>query len=395
MSRGRFGVGIFFGSRADIAVAAALFLLALATLHMSPQGDDAWSVGGVALTVAMSCLLPLARLRPMAALGLMIGALLIAQARYGLVPVFGLMLIAAVFIVASADATSRRLTVGAAVLVAVSIDAGSQLARRDSWSDSAYLVMATTALGAAAAGDAVRSRRAYGREVEERARQAEQAQELAFQRRLAEDRLSIARDVHDLVAHHLAVINVQAEVANHLAEARPAAARHALTQVRVVAQSALGELSSLVGVLRRGGDGSQPPITPSPTLAQLPELMASFEATGLKVTRSQDGAWRPIPPALDLAAYRIVQESLTNAHKHGTGEADLRIIYGADQIVIDILNATPGTPAMDTVAGGYGLSGMRERVAAVGGTLRLEYIDPEWFHVQAALPLPGSTFEPA
>jgi signal transduction histidine kinase len=389
MDRRRTGARVRVDAGPNTAVAAVLFLLALVTLHMSPQGTDAWAPGGVVLSAAMSSLLLMARRWPLPALATMLGLYLITQATYGLVPVFVLFLLAATFAMASGEVVSRRAAVGAGVVVAIVLDAGALLTLHDSWTESAYLVMATVALGAVAAGDAVRSRRGYTRAIVDRAQRAEQALEQGMHQRIAEERLSIARDVHDVVAHHLAVIKVQAEVATHLIEARPAVAKQAVEQVRTTAGSALAELGGLIGVLRQTGDGSKPPVEPSPTIAQLPQLMASFGSTGLEITSCQEGVVRPLPPAVELTAYRLVQESLTNAHKHGAGDAALRITFADDEVVIDVANATGPAPATSADQHGNGLVGMRERVAAVGGTLFLEDSRPGWFHVTAVLPIPA------
>lgn len=381
------------GQGPQVAVAAGLFLLALATLHMSPQGTDAWSAGGVALSLAIAALLPLAARRPVAGLGSMTALFLVAQASYGLIPVLAILLVAAVFTVAAADVAGRRFVLGAAVAVAVAVDASAQLTHHDTWTDSAYLVMATTVLGAAAAGDALRSRRAYVRAIEDRARRAEEERQREVRRQVAEERLRIARDVHDLVAHRLAVVKVQAEVADQLLDDRPTVARQALDQVRSAAGSALGELGSLIGVLRRPEDGGPAPVEPPPTLASLADLVASFEATGLSITSDLAGLARPLPPAVGLTAYRIVQESLTNAYKHGAGDATLRISCGADHVDIEVANPTaPAGPGATVAAAprcGHGLVGMRERVAATGGTLRVDDTRPGRFSVRAVLPVPA------
>jgi signal transduction histidine kinase len=363
-----------------------LFLLTVGTLHMSPQGTDAWGAGGVALSAGMCVLLHQVGNRPLSALTAMTGLFLLAQRAYGLVPLFAVILLLGVFVLASGEVAKRGAAVLAAVLVAAAIDAGAELTRHGSWTESAYLVMSTAALGAAAGGDAVRSRRVYLHEVEDRAERAEQSREQLVARRIAEERLSIARDMHDLVAHHLAVISVHAAVADRFLDAQPDVARQSLGQVHGAAASALEELGSLIGILRSGGDVAAPPIEPSPDLRQLPGLMSSFERAGLEITRIDRGAYRQLPPAVELTAYRLVQESLTNAHKHGTGSAELTIRYGAGELVIEIVNATR-SPDDTAVGGGHGLLGMRERVVALGGTLRAEHTDVGQFQVRAYLPL--------
>jgi signal transduction histidine kinase len=378
-----------FGVSSNTVVATVLFLLALATLRMGPQGTDAWGPGGVAIAATISSLLLAIPRRPLSALGVMIGVFVVSEAAYGLVPVFALSVIAAVFTVAEGEMASRRAAVGAGVVVAIVLDAGVGLTAHGSWTDSVSVVMATVALGAVAAGDAVRSRRDYTRAIEDRAQRAERALEQGVAKRIAEERLSIARDVHDVVAHHLAVIKVQADVVSHLIETQPVVAKEAAEQVKTTAGSALAELGGLIGVLRRTGPGSDPSVEPPPTLAQLPQLMAAFGATGLDITCRQQGLVRPLPRAVDLAAYRLVQESLTNAHKHGAGDAELRITFTEDEIVIDVANTTATNPAPADRRPGNGLVGMRERIAAVDGRLTLDDNHPGRFRLQAVLPTPA------
>ena len=378
----------------DSVLALVLFLLALGTLHMSPQGSDAWGLGGIALSAVLAAALARARTHPWTAMVVVTGAFLVAQSLYGLVPVFAIVVAVTVFCAASGDVTSRFWDFSAATVVAVAVDLSAELTHHDSWTNSAYLVMATAVLGAAAAGDAVRSRRAYVREVEARVQRVEYSREQTVQRRIAEERLTIARDVHDLVAHHLAVVSVQAEVANHLVGSQPALAKQAIGTVRDAAGSALAELGSLIGILRGGASA---PLDPSPTLAQLPELTAAFEATGLQVSVREQGTVRPLPAAVDLAAYRLLQESLTNAHKHGSGNAEVHITYDVDRLVIDVVNPTASDDGVDAVPTrtGHGLTGMRERVAAVGGDVLIEQTPtqahdrPRLFRVLATIPAGG------
>jgi signal transduction histidine kinase len=190
----------------------------------------------------------------------------------------------------------------------------------------------------------------------------EEALEQEAGRRVADERLHIARDVHDLVAHHIAVVNVQAGVAAHVLADRPDAAREALGHVTEASRAALDELGSLIGVLR-GSDESAPstPTTtaPTPGLADLERLVAAAEVTGLRVDREVVGAPRELPPAVDVSAYRIVQEALTNAGRHGAGRARLILTYAPQQLEIEIRNrialARAAGPATGSSACGNGL----------------------------------------
>jgi signal transduction histidine kinase len=241
---------------------------------------------------------------------------------------------------------------------------------------------------ATAVGDALRSRRAYVAAVEERARRAEQSRDEEARRRVTEERVRIARELHDVVAHHIAVINVQAGLAEHALRDRPEQAETALTHVRQAARTVLAELATILAVLRQPGDADAP-TDPVRGLSQLDELLGSLASAGLRVTHHPEGSARPLPPAVDWAAYRIVQEALTNAYKHGAdGTAELRIAYTPDAVVIDVDNPVASSRERADAAG-HGLTGMRERASAVGGTLTAGPDGTGRFHVHAVLPTGG------
>ncbi|BEL08713.1 histidine kinase [Actinoplanes sichuanensis] len=234
---------------------------------------------------------------------------------------------------------------------------------------------------ATAFGDATRSRRAYLAEVEERARRAEQTREEEARRRVIQERLRIARELHDVVAHHIAVISVQAAAASHLLDRRPEQVRPALDLIRHAGDDVLKELSSIVGVLRQSDD----PVVntePAPGLSRLPALLETVAAAGLTVTVDTTGTERQLPALTDLAAYRIVQEALTNAHKHGTGSAALSLTWSGRALTIDVTNP-PSTE--HRTGSGYGIVGMRERATAADGTLDVRDT-PDLFLVCATLP---------
>ncbi len=237
---------------------------------------------------------------------------------------------------------------------------------------------------AAAAGDATRTRREYVAAVEERARKAEQTREEEARRQVAEERVRIARDLHDVVAHHIAVINVHAGLAEHSVRTRPEQAEASLAHVRQAANTVLHELAMILTVLRQTGD-LEAPTDPVRGLSQLGELLDSMASAGLRVEHHQSGTAWPLPPATDHAAYRIVQEGLTNAYKHGmAGAAELRIEYRSDAIAVGISNPIMPGPKR-SASTGHGLTGMRERANAVGGTFAARP-DGGLFHIHAVLP---------
>ncbi|NWF31134.1 sensor histidine kinase [Streptomyces sp. PKU-EA00015] len=240
---------------------------------------------------------------------------------------------------------------------------------------------------AAAAGDAVRSRRAFVDAIRERAERAERTREEEAGRRVAEERLRIARDLHDVVAHHIALVNVQAGVAAHVMDKRPDQAKEALAHVREASRSALDELRATVGLLRQSGD-PEAPTEPAPGLAVLDQLVATFRQAGLpvEVARADDGV--TAPAAVDLAAYRIIQESLTNVQKHAGPEAkaEVSVVRVGSTLEVTVIDNGADGPAPSD-GGGHGLIGMRERAAALGGTLTAGPRYGGGFRVQAILPL--------
>ncbi|MGW8491441.1 sensor histidine kinase [Streptomyces sp. NPDC055886] len=283
------------------------------------------------------------------------------------------------------------------------------------YSQENFGVFAWTGL-AGAAGDAVRSRRAFVDAIRERAERAERTREEEARRRVAEERLRIARDLHDVVAHHIALVNVQAGVAAHVMDKRPDQAKEALAHVRDASRSALNELRVTVGLLRQQGD-PEAPTEPAPGLAVLGELVDTFRNAGLPVEVACAEGGEQLPAAVDLAAYRVIQEALTNVRKHaGTGaRAEVSVVRVGATAEVTVLDngrgsagRRPGTgpgggpgPADGPPAdgdgldsGGHGLVGMRERVTALGGTLTAGPRYGGGFRVHAILPVEARTGEP-
>ncbi|MEU3415122.1 MULTISPECIES: sensor histidine kinase [unclassified Streptomyces] len=253
-------------------------------------------------------------------------------------------------------------------------------------------VLAWTGIGATA-GDAVRSRRAVVQAIRDRAERAERTREEEARRRVAEERLRIARDLHDVVAHHIALVNVQAGVAAHVMDKRPDQAKEALAHVREAGRSALNELRATVGLLRQSDD-PEAPTEPAPGLGRLAELAATFRSAGLPVEVACADRPGELPAAVDLAAYRIVQEALTNVRKHAgpAARAEVSVVRVGPHLEVTVLDdgagAVPGTPGD---GGGHGLLGMRERVTALGGTLATGPRYGGGFRVHAILPVHPTT----
>lgn len=208
--------------------------------------------------------------------------------------------------------------------------------------------------------------------------------EAAERRRADEERLRIARELHDVLAHSLSVINVQAGVGLALLDTDPKQARTALTTIKSASKEALGEVRQVLATLRTPGEA---PRTPAPGLARLPDLTRQAASAGLKVTTHTEGTPTPLPPGADLAAFRIVQEALTNTVRHsGSRTARVHLRYTPDELQLRVDDDGPAT-GQDTTTGGNGLTGMRERAAALGGTVTAGHRDDGGFRVTARLPL--------
>ena len=218
-------------------------------------------------------------------------------------------------------------------------------------------------------GITARLRSAYLEAANARAEYAERTREEEARHRVAEERMRIARELHDVVAHHLALANAQAGTVAHLVRTGPGQAEKIAADLAGTISSALRELKGTVGLLRQPDDPAAP-LEPAPGLAQLPVLGENFRSAGLTVTITTDGEPRPLCPAVDLTAFRIIQEALTNVAKHaGAREAQVRLSYALDLLTITVSNdAGRGTTA-GAAGPGYGLIGMRERAASVGGRL--------------------------
>jgi len=248
-----------------------------------------------------------------------------------------------------------------------------------------YLIPALVA-AALFGGIALASRRDYVASIQARA-------EDAAQRRIDEERLRIARELHDVVAHTMATINVQAGAAIHVADERPGAAVEALRAIRGASKEGLRELRAILNVLRQADEADS--TVPAPGLAQIDALITSARSAGLATTLTLTGNLRPVPPEVDLAAYRIVQESLTNVIRHaGPAAATVSIGYTGTELRVEVADTgrgVTGTGSTGTgnAGGGHGLAGMRERAASVGGGVEAGPGRRGGFLVVARLPLGG------
>lgn len=232
-------------------------------------------------------------------------------------------------------------------------------------------------------GIAVSSRRAYVASVQARA-------EDNARRRVDEERLRIARELHDVVAHTMATINVQAGVAAHVLADRPEMAGEALQAIKVASKEGLRELRAILDVLRQADEADS--TQPAPGLDQLDTLVAGACRAGLETVVTLAGERRPVTAEVDLAAYRIIQESLTNAIRHaGPATATVTVTFDRSDMSIEVVDTGAGAPASTGGGGtGHGLVGMRERAASVGGDLEAGPARSGGYRVRARLPLSGA-----
>jgi signal transduction histidine kinase len=283
--------------------------------------------------------------------------------------------------------TDRRRAVGAGLLgvlvaaVAVVVFAGSE--------GDARVIVALNCLlvaVAAATGDAARARSAFRESVREREREREHEMEARSQRLVAEERLRIAREVHDVVAHAIMAINIQAGTAAHLAARDPGQAQAALRDIKRSSGGALRDLRGALGVLR---DGTETSMSPTDGLGTLPRLVATLRAAGIDCALQVEGPPDTVPSAVGATIFRIVQEATTNIVRHaGAQHATVRIAIGRSEVdvVVEDGGADETAAATHRDGSGNGLRGMAERAALVGGTLEAGGVEGGW-RVHATLPL--------
>jgi len=247
-------------------------------------------------------------------------------------------------------------------------------------------------------GDALRAWRMRATTSENRATRLEREQEQATQAAVAAEQARIARELHDVVAHNVSVMVVQAGAARHVLHASPDQATEALLAVEASGREAMTELRRLLGLLSH--DDAEVALAPQPGLEQLTALVRRVRAAGLPVEPRIEGQPQLLPPGLNLAAYRIVQEALTNALKYAGGaRTEVVLTYRPDELKVEVLDEGPGVPAhARETPRGRGLVGMRERVSLYGGTLEAGSRLDRGYAVRAWLPLrdqPGARSQPA
>ncbi len=305
-----------------------------------------------------------------------VSAVVATASLLGYWPEFAAMLWIAVYSAAAYTERDRliRVLLPVAVLTSVAISVGERWDRGLNWVDVLTDLVVTFGLPFL-----------LGRMTFNRRRRIVRDREVATREAVAAERAAIARELHDVVAHHMSVMVVQAGAARAVGASDPAAAAEALRQIEASGRTGLAEMRRLLEVLKaeENGDGREP----QPGLARLDELLDAMRASGLPVEAVVEGARRPLPPGVDLSAYRIVQEALTNALRHAGG-ASARVVvrYEPDALELEIADDGPGPTEDPEASGGHGLIGMRERVQLFGGELDAGPRPGGGFLVRARLP---------
>ncbi|WP_166404613.1 sensor histidine kinase [Labedella endophytica] len=369
-------------------VAAALIIVAFAFAPFAsttPRG-----VVDLAILLAPAVLLPFRRRWPIPVLAACI-LLYAAAVVNGLVPP-GIVVGAAIAMFGVANRMGRRRSIIVTASAIGAVVGLTLLAALGDVGDPRVVQFAITIAFFAAAGDATRSRREYIAAMVERAERAERTREAEAQRRVSEERLRIARDLHDVVAHQISVISLNAGVASSSLTSRPERAEEALGTIRVAARTVLGEIGDLLAMLRADGDETN--AAPQQGLDALDALVAEFAAAGLDVRVRIEGDVDGLPATADVVAYRVIQEGLTNALKHGA-EHRAHVLVAVSARAVEVVVANPvRVLAPDRSdpdeTGGYGLLGLRERVTAVRGTLEAGP-SAGGFRLSASIPLSTET----
>ena len=351
----------------DVAVATlvAAVLVVVTTRFDGDPGDRSFDALAGVLVALAGGVLALHRRAPMVVLAVTTSAVALYGLReYPGGPIY-LTVIVAMFAVSLARGPARTWAPAAVSTVVLTItafdgSAGIEIALWVSWAAGALLL-----------GGSVLGRRAERAALEERARHLTETREEEARRRVAEERVRIARDLHDSVSHSMASISVQAGVGAHVLDERPEDARAALLAIKQASGTALAELRATLRMLRSDETASR---EPTAGFDQLHSLVESSRAAGLPVDVVIEGEERPLPAAVDAAAFRIVQESLTNVIRHaGPTRATVAVRRRDDGVEIEVTDDGRGAPEGNRVAGdgggGHGLAGMRERVALLGGEL--------------------------
>jgi signal transduction histidine kinase len=368
--------------RLDVAIAAATALIGTLLVLGAPDDHDAgWPE--VAAGVGAFVLVALRRWQPfvLLAVAMVWTTVHVAVWDRPTPMVFAIL----VLLTTACIRLERWPAIGLGAVVAGWLYTIGLITNETQYGDARAVIGIAWAAGAVGIADAIRSWRRYTESAEAELQAAVVAAEAEASRQVAEERLVIARELHDLLAHNLSVMNVQTGAALHLLRSDPDQAEASLTTARDAGRTVLDELRELLAVLRHEHDDGAS-MSSLPSADDVDRLVDTMRASGLHVDWNRGGAPRPLSSSASLAAYRIVQEGLTNAAKHGDGSVALATVWADDGLTITIENGTAGD--VDETGAGLGLIGMRERVAVNGGRLTVD-AGGDRFVVEAWLPAVG------
>ena len=378
---------------ADVLLAAVLAGIAFAGLALAPQQAEFEDPDVVAGVLAVGQTLPLALRRRAAGVALV--AVWLATAGYLVLgyppntPVF-VGAIAATYAVAAFGRGRTPLAGAVFVAGALAALAVAAAAADGEWKVIDFAAGALAFLTAWVLGDRVRTRRAYTAALEDRAVRLEREREAEAKAAVLDERNRMARELHDVVAHSVSVMVVQATAARRVLPNDVAGAEEALASIEATGRAALSELRTLLGALRT--DEELGSLRPQPDLAALPELVERTRVAGLPVELRIAGKRRPLSPGVDVSAYRIVQEGLTNVLKHAPGARAIVVVgYEEDGLRVEVSDDGSGAPTESGDGAGHGLMGMRERVVLLGGHLTAGPLPGGGFAVRAFFPLQPAT----
>jgi signal transduction histidine kinase len=370
----------------DAGLAVAVFAASFALLGARDSGADARDLDLIGVLLAALASVPLVAWRraPLAVF-VVTAAASAALNGIGYPPGPPLGPTIALYLLALNPDRSRapRWAIGAIVVGLFGVHVGSVAVAEDAFPTVPLLFGALVWGAAWVIGDRVRERRARIVELEERARRAERDAERERRLAAAEERTRIARDLHDSAGHAINVILVQAGAARLLSKQDPERSQAALETIEEVARETLGEIDQLVRALRDDDAANGAKVEPPAGLAAVHTLAERHRTAGLAIDIRERGRRRPLPPGLDQAAYRILQEALTNAARHGDRRAAVEIGFGPTSLQLTVTN--PTRPGHSLAEAGHGIVGMRERAALLGGTLETGASDGR-FRIQADLP---------
>jgi signal transduction histidine kinase len=369
-------------TRGDLLLAGGFVALGLAEIALDGGLSTPQKLANACLLLFLGVLVAVRRRMPL----LLLGALLVGAAAEpwtgdaGGGEVLGLFVLLAVY-TAAAHTERRSMWVAAAITFAMAVIV--MINDPDGVNLGAIVFFGLLFGTPWAVGRAIRHRRQREVALEDRATALEREQEQRARAAVAEERTRIARELHDVVAHAISVIVIQARGARRVLDTEPDETRSALDTIEVTGQRALGEMRRLLAMLRVGDD--ELAFAPQPTLLRLEELVADVQRAGLPVDLRVEGDPAELPPGVDLSAYRIVQEALTNALKHaGPAQARVVVRYGEDGLELEVADDGPGVQNGD--GGGHGLIGIQERVSMLGGDLEAGRQPEGGYAVRARLP---------